>query len=406
MRDKRVVLAMVGVVTAMVPMSVAHQAVAPSKPLGTYIYCMSYDNTIRTYRVKADGKVEPIGNGAVPAGGLASRVYVEPQKRFAYVANYSTGTISQYRILPDGSLKPLAIPACDTGPGPNGIAFDPSGRMLYVTMNYSKCLLQFRILRDGTLEPVPGAIRTGDSPTAIVTNRLKSCVYVLNRKGGFLSVYNIQKEGTLLPMKQDAVGVGDLLGDLALSSDGHTLYVSDDQTETLRQARINPDGSIGDVSVVLEGSGERDCCGASRLYLSGKQIFMTRPMAGRITCIRLSGNQKKGRDVCFDRLGRLNGLAEPEGKATGSSSFPLPAIGVDPLSGDVYFGGGESETSGILARYHSQGTPGYSLAVAAQAAAVAGGGKQNSSAVSDTLIQGGTVTPLSATPNYITVVSY
>ncbi len=123
-------------------------------------------------------------------------------------------------------------------------------------MGYSKCLPQYRIRRDGSLEQVPGAVVTGEGPTLIVTNHRKRCVYVLNRTGGFVSDDIIQKDGPLLPMEQKGVAFGDLLGDLAFSQDGRTLYVSDDKTETLLKAPINTDGSIGAVTTLLEGASE------------------------------------------------------------------------------------------------------------------------------------------------------
>ncbi len=135
---------------------------------------------------------------------------------------------------------------------------------------------------------------------------------------------------------------------------------------------------------------------------------MTRPMSGQVVCISVAPNKEQTRRIRFDSLGNLNGLntsdntivadSLPKNAVLQGTSIPRPAIAVDALSGDVYFGGGESDTSGILIRYHSQGTPGYSRALA--------GGKQKSTNAGDILIKGGAVRQIQAAPNYMTIVNY
>jgi DNA-binding beta-propeller fold protein YncE len=98
-------------------------------------------------------------------------VTVDPNGKYAYVANSSSNTVSQYSIGSDGTLTALATPTVVTGFGPASVTVDPSGKYAYVANSgASDSVSQFAIGSDGTLSPLtPASELAGTDPVSVTT---------------------------------------------------------------------------------------------------------------------------------------------------------------------------------------------------------------------------------------------
>lgn len=116
--------------------------------------------SVGSFRINQNGTLTPITSN-VPNGQLDT-CWVENNGRYAYTANYTSGTISSYRISKDGSLRLLASVAglADDLPGPPDksqgatpldLRISKNGRFLYNVLPGSGAIAGWRINRDGSL---------------------------------------------------------------------------------------------------------------------------------------------------------------------------------------------------------------------------------------------------------------
>jgi 6-phosphogluconolactonase len=132
---------------------------------------------VASFRVNRDGSLTAITANAPNLQG--DTCWIENNGRFAFAANYTSGTISSYIVGNDGSLSLLASVAGTTNdlPGPPGkvqgstpldIRLSPDGRFLYDVLPGSGAVAAWRINNDGSLTKIgefPGLPDTinGDS---------------------------------------------------------------------------------------------------------------------------------------------------------------------------------------------------------------------------------------------------
>ncbi len=112
-----------------------------------------------SYRINRDGSLTPITPGV--ANHQLDTCWLVNNGRFAYGANYSSGTVSSYTIGADGSLTLLNHVAGTTGhPGntqgstPLDERISPDGRFLYLVLPGSGRVAGWRINADGSLTKV------------------------------------------------------------------------------------------------------------------------------------------------------------------------------------------------------------------------------------------------------------
>jgi 6-phosphogluconolactonase len=151
----------------------------------------------------------------VAAGQDAYAIALDPNGKYAYVANYGDipGSISMYSILNTGILAPLTPPTVnDAGDGPFPITVDPFGKFAYVNTyndNPSKVLV-YRI------DPVTGLLTqqfstatAGGEPYAIIFTPAGNFAYVVNYGDNNISMFRVnQNNGTLFPLNALPVPTG------------------------------------------------------------------------------------------------------------------------------------------------------------------------------------------------------
>jgi 6-phosphogluconolactonase len=134
-------------------------------------------SSVGSFRIRPNGTLLPIT--PVVTNTQLDSCWVENNGKFAYCANYTSGTVSSYRIGNDGSLTLLAAVAGTTDDLPGGdgkrqgstpldIRLSPDGRFLYDVLPGSGRVAAWRIGSDGSLQKIgefPGLPDTvnGDS---------------------------------------------------------------------------------------------------------------------------------------------------------------------------------------------------------------------------------------------------
>lgn len=112
-----------------------------------------------SYRIDRDGRLIPITPG-VPNHQLDT-CWLVNNGRYAFGANYSSGTVSSYRIEPNGALT-LLDPVAGTTDHPGNVQgstpldsrVSPDGRFLYVVLPGSGKVAGWQIRDDGSLRKV------------------------------------------------------------------------------------------------------------------------------------------------------------------------------------------------------------------------------------------------------------
>jgi 6-phosphogluconolactonase (cycloisomerase 2 family) len=121
-------------------------------------------SSVGSFRINADNSLTAITRN-LPNGQIDS-CWIENNGRFAYSANYGSGTISSYRIGRDGSLTLLNATAGSTDDLPNptvaptqgatplDMRISRDGRSLYNVLPGSGAVGVWQINRDGSLTKV------------------------------------------------------------------------------------------------------------------------------------------------------------------------------------------------------------------------------------------------------------
>jgi len=113
-------------------------------------------NNVSAYKIGLNGNLTVIPGSPFAARNLPSSVEVDPNGKFAYVVNESSGDVLrlQDRFLV-GAL--IAIPGSpfSVGSDPHQIAIDPAGKFAYVVNAADNNVSAYRISQDGSLTPIP-----------------------------------------------------------------------------------------------------------------------------------------------------------------------------------------------------------------------------------------------------------
>jgi 6-phosphogluconolactonase len=200
------------------------------------------------------GVLSPMMPPTVPSGSLDNYIALSPNGRDAYVTNTGDNTVSQYSIDPTtGALVAKSPPTVPTGPAPEGITVSPDGASVYVAnagggLGSTFTLSQFSVNRStGTLSPKsPATVVTGDAPSHVAVSPNGNNAYITNSVDDTISQYSINpRDGTLTPLTPPTVaagtvapGGGFLIG-MAVTSNGHSVYVANGDENTIWQFNVN-----------------------------------------------------------------------------------------------------------------------------------------------------------------------
>lgn len=124
-------------------------------PTGSTVYGSCDADLICQFSIAVDGKLTEM-LPRVATGNDPRSTAIDPDGRYAYVANRGSDNLSRYQIEVDGRLTPLASPTISAGTTPVHITVDPNGQFVYVanftaTMGNNTISLYAIDPNDGTL---------------------------------------------------------------------------------------------------------------------------------------------------------------------------------------------------------------------------------------------------------------
>ncbi|HJS92783.1 MAG TPA: beta-propeller fold lactonase family protein [Solirubrobacteraceae bacterium] len=235
----------------------------------------------------------PSGSAPPNAGGVAAQIGFSPDGRQLVVTERgvpsTVGAIDTFAVNPNGSLTlEQADRTASVDPNPFGFAFTRSGNLLVSNVGqvsgafdypggslpipqildpaqFTGSASSYSLSSTGTLTPISTEVLSGgrgacwlvlskDGKFAFVTNTLSTAPILgppngIGTGAGGLTTYRVGSDGTLTRLGQTDLGPGSPT-DLAVSSDGKFLYVSDPNvppppaTSHIDVFRINGDGSL------------------------------------------------------------------------------------------------------------------------------------------------------------------
>jgi DNA-binding beta-propeller fold protein YncE len=123
---------------------------------GGFIYTANAgDGTISEFAFdQQSGTSRSLAGSPIPTGMNPLGIALDPEARFAYVANFNSNEIWGYSVAADGTLHQLDGPKALAAPRPKALTIAPNQRVLYVTNVEANVVTGYAIANDGTLQPL------------------------------------------------------------------------------------------------------------------------------------------------------------------------------------------------------------------------------------------------------------
>ena len=215
-------------------------------PNGQYVYVANGGTPSQaTFRINSDGTLTKIQS--VTQGGIPKRSWIDASGKYLYSSNQAG--LSQYGINTDGTL---------TQNGPQlsltvfGLVTDPTGKNLYAS-GYQGLTgdrtFQFAIQNDGKLTALnPATVPTGQQTWGITMDKTGSYVYVTDGVDftgpGKVWQFKRNTDGTLTPLSPASVATDASPSGIEVSPNGSFLYVTNSRGGTVSVYRVNADGTL------------------------------------------------------------------------------------------------------------------------------------------------------------------
>lgn len=200
-----------------------------------------------------------------PSGGdWPCHIAIDPQQRFAVVANYGTGNMALLNIDADGSIAGLNDLQQHQGNGPHSgrqegphahsSTFTPDGRYVIAADLGTDELVVYQINEElMTLDRIHTVkVPAGNGPRHTIFHPSGQILYVANELACSVSVFryvdgqleHVADHSTIMGVNHDYT-----VADIHISPDGAHLYVSTRTDNTLAAYRINTDGDLTRIGV-------------------------------------------------------------------------------------------------------------------------------------------------------------
>lgn len=282
-------------------------------------------SVVENFTVPGNGAL--VANGSVSSGANPSAVIVDPQQKYAFVANAAggvgPGAVSQYTVGGNGQMSvntanigisttSATIPPAPVGVNPVALAIDPGGKFLFVANQGSNSVSVFTIDRStGVLAEVSGSpFATGAAPSGVAAT--SKAVYVANAGAGTISAYTYASSGALTAVSGSPFAAGSQPSGLALANNDTYLYAADPAGNSVLAFTI---GSSGELAAV---SGSPFAAGTTPVHVAAHDKFLFAANSG-------------SNNVSMFNIGSSGAL-------TGASGSPF-AAGANPAFVDIDNGG-------------------------------------------------------------------
>jgi hypothetical protein len=280
-----------GLLTPLAPASIpvvnyvtGYQEAAAISPNGRSLYMGDFTG-IEMYTSGSNGTLTSMSPAWLLAPNctyaVANAVAVSASGKYVYLSTACNGgTIVEYLVGTNGLL--IAQPGTNgtvtaLGSVANGITISPNGEYLYA--NTDSQIESFRIGDNGQLTPNPAgslynAYFNGFTGDLVLSPNGKSA-YI--PAGNAIQEMNVAANGTLSlqsrPVVEFATGYGQASQGLAVSADGHSLYVTDGYHNTVNQLAIAANGSLTRTTDVVPTGGTNP--GSVTISPDGKTVYVT-----------------------------------------------------------------------------------------------------------------------------------
>src|SRR5258708_29645816 len=123
---------------------------------GQFVYVANGggSNNVSAYKIGLNGSLTAIPGSPFPARNLPSSVGVDPNGKFGYVVNESSGDVSGYKIASGGALVAIPDSPFSVGSDPHQIALHPAGKFAYVVNAADNNVSASRINQHARLTPI------------------------------------------------------------------------------------------------------------------------------------------------------------------------------------------------------------------------------------------------------------
>jgi 6-phosphogluconolactonase len=180
----------------------------------------------------------------------AHSINLDPQGRFAFVADLGLDKVLAYRFDPSaGTLKPNEPPSTSLKPGagPRHFTFHPRGRHAYAINELHSTVTAFEydagagVLRElETLSTLPGDFKGNNSTAEVQVHPSGRFLYGSNRGHDSIAVFAIDPErGTLMPVEHESTR-GKTPRNFGIDPTGTYLLAANQNSDTLVVFRIDP----------------------------------------------------------------------------------------------------------------------------------------------------------------------
>lgn len=230
-------------------------------PGGDFLLSANYNSgSLAVHPIAADGSlgartdlVQHTGSGPDPdrqAGPHAHMVLPDPAGRYVLAVDLGNDSVYTYRLDPStGRLTQLFQAHTEAGAGPRHLAFHPTAPFAYLANELGNSLMVCTYdPASGELQPGPPqpTVPAGEEPpernypAEVAVSSDGRFVYVSNRGHNSVARFAVESDGSRLTLL-DAVPTGGAYPrHFALSPSGTLLFAANQNSNTIRTFRVNP----------------------------------------------------------------------------------------------------------------------------------------------------------------------
>jgi 6-phosphogluconolactonase len=250
-----------------------------------------------------DGDLRELGR-ARTGGRDSCHVTLDPTGRWLLIANYTGGTLATIPLKSDGApsdrrtlirLRGSSVHPRQTEPHPHSFvtAFGMGDRLFaYAADLGSDRIWGFDFdVNSGTCKPLDPpfcSTPSGAGPRHLAMHPGRRCMYAVNELSSSVTIYNWDPHvGTLSARQTVGALPGDFAGesyggDLAITPDGRSLFVSNRGHDSISCFAIGPNGELGRQDVMRSGGKYPQSLALCR---KGRWLFCAHILSGELTLI-------------------------------------------------------------------------------------------------------------------------
>lgn len=280
-------------------------AISPSQK---NLYIASQDNKISAFSILENGKLNLL-NAQESHGVNPCYVSVHPSGKFAFTANYTSGSLSAYPIQTDGSLANSTFFRQLEGSGPNQqrqqsshahcAVPSPDGNFLYVADLGSDRVMNYQIQNNGEIiENTVQAffkVHPGAGPRHLQIHPSGKFMFILNELDGTLISCNIDTRGVITEIQSQPTLPSDFSGAassaaIRLHPNGKHVYISNRIYNAVQVYEIQIDGRLIKIDEIRQAIDHpRDF----NIDPTGQFLLIANRDANDLAVYRIDGNTYK-----------------------------------------------------------------------------------------------------------------